>query len=132
MNTINMTSIKNTRVRVKDIKAGVTIYVAHPVYGIEKRVIAGRPYMNANTNSLFVCCMCRFLSNGEVYYSDHSLRDMGITEGSSYNGRRTFFKMKHAEAWADKWKHDAGFKAQHARHEENIREWDEFDEFYGI
>lgn len=122
MNTINMTSIKNTRVRVKDIKAGVTIYVAHPVCGIKKRVIAGRPFMRMGIG-IFVKCKYRMSHDGSVYYVNHSLGDMGITKGDSYNGRRAFFKLKHAEAWADKWKHTVGFKKQHARHEEDIFEW---------
>lgn len=124
MKTINYNSIKNTRVRVKDVKAGVTIYVAHPVYGIEKHVIASRPYINKNTGSLFAKFRSRLSHHSSRTFS---LADAGITEGDSYNGRRAFFKRKHAVAWMEKWGKDKGFIAQHKRHEELCSEFPSFD-----
>lgn len=45
---------KNVKVRMQDIKQGATIYVAHPVYGINKYIIKGKPFLSKYTNSLFV------------------------------------------------------------------------------
>lgn len=102
------------KARVKDMKAGVTLYTAHPVYGIEKRVITWRPYMEKDIG-LFV--PCKTIYSGGSYDGTSSLRDMGVSPGNSYNGRRTFFKLKHAEAWMDKWATDKGFRKSHAEHE---------------
>lgn len=107
---------RNVKARVADMKAGVTIYTAHPVYGIVKRLITGRPYMEKGIG-LFVPCFVYRSFGG--YETTSSLCDMGVSPGNSYNGRRTFFKLKQAEAWAKKWATDTGFKIGHARHEDN-------------
>jgi hypothetical protein len=114
----------NVKACVKDMKAGVTVYTAHPVYGIDKRVITGRPYMESNIG-LFVPCILIY-SQGQ-YVGTSSLCDMGVSPGNSYNGRRTFFKLKHAQAWMDKWATDKGFIADHARHEEMCEMMDDWD-----
>lgn len=119
MKTINYNSIKNTRVRVKDIKAGKVIYIAHPEYGIVKKVVTSKPYMNRNIG-LFAKCVTQYDNFSVVTH--FSLRDAGITEGDSYNGRRAFFKRKHAVAWAEKWAKDKSFIEQHARHEQQNEE----------
>lgn len=122
-----MASIKNTRVRVKDIKAGRTIYIAHPVYGIKEVRIAGRPYINKLTNDLFADCYMGVSSLPKMVTS-FSLGDAGITEGASYNGRRAFFKRKQAVAWMDKWQHDYDFGMQQNRHEVHCRMLEEIDD----
>jgi hypothetical protein len=108
----------NTKVRLKDLRAGVTVYTAHPHYGIEKRVILGRPYVSKHTGSLFVKCLEQ--CDWGTFEHDFSTRDAGIT--GLYNGRRTFFKLKHAQAWAKKWQTQPGFRKDHARHEAWCRE----------
>jgi len=37
---------KNCRVRVKDIKQGITIFVSHPVYGINEYVVDSKPFIH--------------------------------------------------------------------------------------
>lgn len=107
----------NVKVRVKDVRKGVTMYTAHPIYGIDKYVADGRPFMVAGVG-LFVNVkvQSQFSVNGS-YVTKRSLCDAGITPGNSYNGRRTFFKLKHAQAWMDKWATDKGFRKSHAEHE---------------
>lgn len=107
----------NTRVRVKDIKQGVTLYTAHPVYGIRKAVAIGKPYMINGIGLFFDCWREGSLYGYERYKDKESLCDSGITAGVGYNGRRTFFKLKHAEAWVKKWATDKGFQRDHAIHE---------------
>ena len=114
---------KNTRVRAKDIKQGVTIYVSHPVYGIEKRLIESKPYTNKHTGSLFVDSITQYETWD--FKDNFSLNDAGISPGKGYNGRRSFFKLKHAEEWARKMKTDPAFSAQQARHEESNKIFDE-------
>lgn len=108
----------NCRVRVKDIKSGKTIYVAHPVYGIEKHTLIGRPYNSQFTNSLFANTTKMFCGKPEMF----SLCDAGITAGSGYNWRRSFFKLKHAEDWATRMKSDPKFIAWLEWHEEQNRQ----------
>lgn len=107
---------RNVKARVADMKAGVTVYTAHPVYGIDKRVITGRPYMERGIG-LFVPCISIY--SGGSYKGTSSLCDMGVSPGNSYNGRRTFFKLKQAQAWMKKWATDTGFKQDQARHEQS-------------
>lgn len=123
-------SIKNTRIRVKDVKHGLVMYRAHPVYGIEKYVVQGKPYLSEHGKSLFVKVYGKSLFvktlrysslNGECYKSEISLTDAGITKGDSYNGRRSFRKLKQAEAWVVKWGKSPTFIKQHQRHLHNIK-----------
>ena len=115
---------KNVKVRVKDIKQGVTIYIAHPVYGIEKVEVTSKPYINKHTKLLFMRFRTICETWGE-YEGTHSLWDAGIT--STYNDRRSFFKLKHAEEWVRKWSKDKGFIRRHAEHEERCRWCDEIE-----
>lgn len=124
---------KNVKVKLKDVRAGVTAYVSHPIYGIRRIQFRGVPYMEKRIG-LFVPTReeNQYAENG-FYEGTSSLDDMGIT--SQYNDRRTFFKLKHAEAWADKWKNDPGFIKRHARHEQLCEDmydmgWPE-DDYYG-
>ncbi|WOZ57588.1 hypothetical protein [Pseudomonas phage vB_PseuGesM_254] len=119
----------NVKARVKDIRQGVTLYTAHPIYGINKYIADGRPFMEAGIG-LFVNVKVQSSFTARSFYlSKRSLCDAGISPGNSYNGRRTFFKLKHAEAWVDKWATDKGFIADHARHE-SWCEADEYDRYY--
>lgn len=110
---------KNVKVRLKDVKQGVTVYTAHPVYGIDIYRFESKPYWHPSVGSLFVKVSNKY---GET---TKSLRDMGVY--SAYNGRRTFFKLKHAEAWMKKWSKSKSFIADHKRHEE----WCASMEWYG-
>ena len=100
---------KNVRVRVKDIKQGVTIYIAHPAYGIEEAVVVTRPYVSHFTGYLLFDVYTKYGYNSE------SVGDAGITSGDSYNYRRTFFKRKHAEEWVNKMATDKGFLKNQAQ-----------------
>jgi hypothetical protein len=113
---------KNVKVRLKHIKQGITVYVSHPVYGIEKLRVESKPYMHPTVKSLFIDTLT------EYGPSTNSLHDMGVY--SAYNGRRTFFKLKHAEKWMRKWSKSEQFIEQHARHEawcEDTDMWDMWD-----
>lgn len=118
----------NVKARVKDIKAGVTLYTAHPVYGIDKKIVLGKPYFVASVKSLFV--KTKVLCSGGSYETSHSLCDMGVTPGNSYNGRRTFFKLKHAEAWVEKWSKDLKFIQSQAEHEERCSMLDDYEDYF--
>lgn len=118
----------NVKVRVKDIKAGITLYTAHPVYGIDKCLVLGKPYIDKGVKSLFV--KTRTHSRFGTYDGTNSLVDMGITPGNSVNGRRTFFKLKHAEAWVAKWSKDLRFIISQAEHEAWCDDWLVLDDMY--
>lgn len=119
---------KNVKVKLKDVKAGVTMYVSHPVYGIEKHIVLGKPFLCEHTKSLFVQVRSSygegFLIGNNI--DTRSLSDMGIT--SLYNDRRTFFKLKHAEEWIIKWSKQQGFIERQAKHEELCKLFD-YDHF---
>lgn len=100
---------KNVKVRMQDIKQGATIYVAHPVYGINKYIIKGKPFLSKYTNSLFVKAVW------DGHNIEVSLVDAGIT--STYNDYRSFFKLKHAKAWEREWASNKGFIHRQAEHE---------------
>lgn len=106
---------KNVKVRVKDIRAGVTIYTAHPVYGIRLSVVASKPFMHMGIGLFY---KAKVTCKSGSYVTDNSICDDGITKGESYNYRRTFFKLKHAERWAKKMRTDPGFITQQRRHEQ--------------
>lgn len=117
-------SIKNTRLRLKDIRAGITVYVSHPVYGIEQYKILSKPYMNG-TIGLFVKSI--MVIDGITFPTGTmSLDDAGITPGKSYNGRRTFTKLKQALRWMEQHSKDKQFIIQQERLEKSISDWDEW------
>jgi len=107
----------NVKVRVKDVRQGVTMYTAHPVYGINQYVAAGKPFMVQGIGLFVNVKVKSMFSVTGSYVTKRSLCDAGISPGNSYNGRRTFFKLKHAQAWVKKWATDKGFQASHAEHE---------------
>ena len=114
---------KNTKARLKDIKAGVTLYVSHPVYGIEKLIVIGRPYIHKSVGSHFVQVKQESRWSTSGFFTDsRSLRDMGVT--STYNDRRSFFKLKHAEQWQKKWINNKAFQERQAAHERFCEEMD--------
>lgn len=118
---------KNVKVRMGDIRQGRVAYVAHPVYGIEKVTFLGRPYINKTVGSPWVDTLTHY-GRTSSYERDRSLCDMGVT--GLYNGRRTFWKLKHAVAWVKKWSTDLGFKEQHAEHERFCAMMDDLEHLY--
>jgi len=132
---------KNVTVKMKDIKAGVTIFVAHPVYGIDEYIVTSKPYPVFHSQSIYpsnppkvlgMFFNCRWIfsscEDSDPIEDSRSCQDAGITAGESYNYRRTFFKRKHAEEWCRKMKTDPGFIAQHQKHLDNTK--DLFDYMY--
>lgn len=113
-----MGSIKNTRVRTKDIKSGKVLYVAHPIYGIEIYKVTSKPYMESGIGLFFRCKRWNSTFNcwGDTCESLRSLRDCGISAGESRNGRRTFFKLKQAISWNKHWIKNKQFIANHNEH----------------
>lgn len=117
---------KNVKIKPKDIKAGVTAYIAHPFLGIDKVVFTSRPYVGKHSefpranvlrvSELFV---------GKVYKSEVFLGDAGII--TSYNDRRTFFKLKHAEEWVRKWSANPRAIERHNDHIEFCKSMDDYD-----
>lgn len=112
---------KNVRVKFQDIKTGRIIYVAHPVYGIERFVIRSKPYFNPRVGSHFVKVEVR--AKDFSFQDSRSLHDMGIPSNPTnasqfYNGRRAFFKLRQAEEWKRKWIKDKGFQRWQSRHEQ--------------
>lgn len=120
-------SIKNTRVRLSDIKQGRTFYTAHPVYGIEKWIARSKPFMISGIG-LFVKTKDIF-GFVESYDSNRSLNDAGII-GRCFNGRRTFRKLKQAEQWVKEWVKEPSFIKQQEEHERFCALWDELDAMY--
>lgn len=120
-------SIKRYRLRVKDIKAGVKAYIAHPVYGISEVVFTSKPYMYEGIG-LFASCIQIY--NDWVCEDKRSMSDAGITEGDSRNGRRAFKKRKQAEAWMRKWAKDKNFIKAHSIHEAMCEDMREIEEDY--
>lgn len=120
-------SIKNTRVRIKDIKAGAIIYVAHPVYGIEKVQVLSRPFKSktcTNSSLMNVNVLAAGLFNEDQsrtwavqMLETMSLNDNGILPGHGYNGRRSFKKLKQAKQWMVMHGKDPQFIKQHELHE---------------
>jgi hypothetical protein len=102
---------KNVRVRAKDIKQGVRIFISHPFFGVEELLVAGRPYVSKYSGFIFVKAVTEY-SQGHEF----SLDDAGISAGESYNDRRSFFKRKHAEDWAAKMSKDPHVIDRHERH----------------
>jgi hypothetical protein len=106
--------IKNTRVRLKDIHDGAILYIAHPWYGIVKVMVIGKPRLESSIGSLFI--KVRSISSNTSYETQRSLRDMGVTISVPYNGRRTFKKLKQAEAYVRWGLKDPRTVAQHQDH----------------
>ena len=100
---------KNVRVRIADIKHGRIIYVSHPFFGIEKYTVESRPYRK--TYDLFFDVKSPYFGG----YSK-SIDDCGISNGESYNDRRTFFKERQAKEWVDKMSKDPQAIARHQQH----------------
>lgn len=115
----------NVKLRMKDIRAGVTFYSAHPVYGIQKFVATSLPYKNKRTNSFFVDVINKFGWGSRISLMDHGINP------PYYNGRRSFKKLKQAERWMEIWGKDKDFIFSQERHEEMI-EGMLADEFYDI
>ena len=124
--------VSKVKVRLKDIRHGVKVYVAHPVYGIDEYTLLSRPFHKrgkivgslGNWVKIRVPVSTLFSDKG-YYETDHSLRDMGVT--STYNDRRTFFKRKHAEQWMDQQARCPRFQERQREHEEWCKSLDWLD-----
>lgn len=108
---------KNVKVRKEDIKAGRMVYVSHPVYGIEACLILSRPYQVSDIGMAF-----NYRNVDHGYETHRFLNDSGISNGDSYNNKRTFFKIKHAKEWARKMAKSHIFIARQERHERFVSE----------
>lgn len=117
----------NVKVRVKDVRQGVTMYTAHPVYGIESYKVMSKPFMNSDIGLFMMVEKQSSLWEGWTYKTKKSLCDAGILPGNSYKGRRTFFKLKHAQAWVKKWATDKGFQESQDEHEKWCALMDDWD-----
>ena len=99
--------VSKTKVRLKDLRAGITIYVASPMHGIEKYLVLSTPYKvdlgYSITKSYSMFFRSRKYYSDWVYDSTTSARDAGIV-ANNYNDRKTFFKLKHAEEWVSRGK----------------------------
>lgn len=115
--------IKKTRVRLKDIHHGAVLYVACPWYGISKVVVVGKPYLSKHTESLFVRV-------SDPFRRKRSLRDMGITVTEPYNCKRTFKKLKQAEAYVQWGRRDPASIAKQQEHLEYCKWLDDQTEYY--
>jgi hypothetical protein len=104
-----------SKLRFRDIRAGVSGYVSHPIYGVERVEFLGKPYWHKDINSWFVPTKNCFSDGTGSYKTERSLQDMGIY--SAYNGRRTFRKLKQAKEWQKHWGSSLSFQRDHARHE---------------
>jgi len=105
---------KNVRVRTSDIKYGRIIYKSSPFYGIDKYKVLSRPYFVKGIGLFFD------VLDGSGYKDKISICDAGINAGDSYNNKKTFFKLKHADEWAKKMKNDVQVLIKHKRHLECI------------
>ena len=124
------TNVSKIKVRTKDLKSGVTVYVSHPVYGIEKMLILSKPY---NFGQGFLgkpipIVKCYHMIAGKYIKTTGYLNDMGICEGNTTNGRRTFFKLKHAVAYQESMMLCPKFLKDQEDHERRCA--DMYDEFY--
>lgn len=96
-----------------DLKVGQSIYVSHPVYGIDSLTVDSLPYKNKYTGGLFFD-VTEHLMGGEVKIK-RSVNDSGLNK-DSYNYRRTFTNYQDAVKYAASMIKDDGFKNSHARH----------------
>lgn len=96
------------KVKVSDIRQGVTLYYVHafPHKGANRSYInayhiSKKPYLSKTTNSLFSECIEFFEdSNGRGSYTrEFSLRDAGITP-NRYNFHNSFTSLKRAKQYA--------------------------------
>ncbi|AXF53033.1 MAG: hypothetical protein [Caudoviricetes sp.] len=118
------------KVRLKDIRSGVTVYTAHPVYGIDKVVITSRPFMKylscGSPLALFVKTRVpSFIHPGEFFEMEQALSDMGVYFNYRTD-RRTFFKLKHAEQWVKQQGSCPKFKERQANHDEWCKTLDDW------
>jgi len=112
--------IKKTRVRPADICAGTILYIAHPWYGIEKVVALARPHVHSRKGSTLKGTLWvktkKTHADGFVYIGNKSLSDMGVLAGKPKNSRRTFLKLKQAEAYMKWGRTDPECIKQHNKH----------------
>lgn len=97
-----MGSIKNTRIRIADVKHGLVFYTAHHKHGIEgpfyvlgkpcKATVSGREnFINVKVQG----------HKGRLWQQQRSLDDAGILPGRGFNTRRSFRKLSQAKAYIE-------------------------------
>ena len=119
--------LKNIRVREKDIKSGKIIYVAHPFFGIEKFTVISKPYPIWSFMGHLIGMFFKVNSKYGAEYK--SISDCGISS-LTYNHRRTFFKLKQAEAYAEVASKDVKVIERHSDHVGFCRRDQELREAY--
>lgn len=117
----------NVKVKFKDLKQGITIFVSHPVYGIEELKVLGKTFLKPIGYKKVYFVNVLHSSEYGNFETDRSLRDMGVYD--SYNGRRVFFKRKHAEEWMRKWSKQPSFIKHQKEHEDMCRHFDDLYEY---
>jgi hypothetical protein len=106
--------LKNVRVRLKDLHHGKILYIAEPRCGIEAVQVIGKPKIDKYVSSLFIDVLdnenYKDLTNLRFERLDNrSLSDMGVYK--QYGYRRTFHKLKQAEAYVARMRKDPGVNA---------------------
>tara|TARA_B100000700_G_C14978708_1_gene825221 strand:- start:285 stop:677 length:393 start_codon:yes stop_codon:yes gene_type:complete len=120
---------KNVRIRLKDIRKGKSVYVAHPRFGVTRLIIMSKPYMEKDFG-LFVKVLeeNKYFDSG-YYETTKSLSDMGVYNIYSY--RRTFHNEEQAERYVNRFKGDKHFIEHWDIHMAKTRRifdaWDELD-----
>lgn len=102
-------SIKGSRLRLKDIRAGVTMHVAHPEHGIDSYLCLARPHRTGkDKDSWSVKVRQTWFEGGklQVYEGTVSLADSGVFTLDWIYGehmhacdRRAFKRLKQAQDW---------------------------------
>ena len=86
----------NNYLKITDIVPGLTMYTAHPFFGININIVKSLPYVEKTVNSLFV--KSKRVFEKDSYDNVTSLNDAGVYD-ISYNMRRSFFTLKEAEEY---------------------------------
>lgn len=112
-------------IQAEDLKVGQTIFIAHPVYGVDEVVVKSLPYESVHSGiTLF-----NYRKGEDIGYK--SVKDSGLNK-DSYNYRRTFLNKEEADSYCEVIKKDKGFIENQLRHEvwvESMKDW--HDDWYG-
>ncbi|MBF84513.1 MAG: hypothetical protein CL489_08570 [Acidobacteria bacterium] len=109
---------KNVRIRLKDIRKGKTVYIAHPKFGVVRAIINSKPFMNRDIGLFVHVLEENEYFEGGYYETTKSLSDMGVY--NVYNYRRTFHNHEQAERYVDRYVNDKGFLEHWERHLKSV------------